>query len=659
MRVAFLLPSIGLAGGIFIVLEHALGLARRHGHDVTIVTTDDHTVSHSFPSLSELSRVTIDDAAGHHFDLAVATWWHTVYSLPRVIAPQYAHFIQNLEDRFYTPSDVAARAGAAAIQALPLAFITTAGWLEAQIRLLRPDAPVYCVRSGIDKEIFRRRTAHPTTPNGPLRIAIEGPPDVWFKGVPEALAAVQRMREPRHLTVVTGDRPPTKEIRKLADRVEGRLSHPQMADVLDDVDVLLKLSRLEGMSGPPLEAFHCGATAVTTPVTGNDEYSRHGVNSMIVGYDDPIGTGRTLDLLARDRPFLAHLKEEALVTARQWPDWQQATAGLDAVITDIVERPPAADAAYVRQLILETYLRQLILEEDRVPHGPLSQLLWAWRHEGTRGVSVRIARGLAMRHPQARRHLGRVAGLAETAAGNRDADASTHASRDQLRPPDEERRETLANASREPLGPPDEESRQIFLYEYTPRRGDIVVDAGAGHGAEVVTFSRLVGPPGKVVAVEAHPEAFRELRALCERYELGNVELIHAALAPTSGTIQISNLEDGVLNSVVVDAPDGIWVPATTLDEVLRELQVDRIDLLKVNIEGAEVAALEGFADGIRRTRHVCIACHDFLVDDGRGREEMRTKEQVRKLLEGAGFTVTSRSHSLPWIADYLYGARS
>jgi hypothetical protein len=116
-------------------------------------------------------------------------------------------------------------------------------------------------------------------------------------------------------------------------------------------------------------------------------------------------------------------------------------------------------------------------------------------------------------------------------------------------------------------------------------------------------------------------------------------------------------MEEPALNTTVITMSNGIPVTAVTLDEVLRGLGVTDIDLLKMNIEGAEVDALEGFTQWIRRTRHVCIACHDFLADDGRGVERMRTRESVRRLLEGASFSVTSQPHELPWISDYLYGA--
>ena len=66
------------------------------------------------------------------------------------------------------------------------------------------------------------------------------------------------------------------------------------------------------MYGPPLEAFHMGATCVTTEVTGHEEYIEHGVNALVCDWDDPRGTARQLDLLARDRVLLHTLRLGAL-----------------------------------------------------------------------------------------------------------------------------------------------------------------------------------------------------------------------------------------------------------------------------------------------------------------------------------------------------------
>ena len=67
-----------------------------------------------------------------------------------------------------------------------------------------------------------------------------------------------------------------------------------------------------------------GATCVTTPVTGHDEFIEHGWNGLVFDYDDVRGGARFLDLLARDRALLHFLRTNAWLTARSWPGWEQA-----------------------------------------------------------------------------------------------------------------------------------------------------------------------------------------------------------------------------------------------------------------------------------------------------------------------------------------------
>src|ERR671924_2358342 len=80
--------------------------------------------------------------------------------------------------------------------------------------------------------------------------------------------------------------------------------------------------------------------------------------------------------------------------------------------------------------------------------------------------------------------------------------------------------------------PPDvltAEARDLFLHAYTPRAGDVVLDVGAGIGAETLLFSRLVGPSGRVVSLEAHPRTYERLARLCEVNRLENVTPLQVA----------------------------------------------------------------------------------------------------------------------------------
>jgi FkbM family methyltransferase len=195
------------------------------------------------------------------------------------------------------------------------------------------------------------------------------------------------------------------------------------------------------------------------------------------------------------------------------------------------------------------------------------------------------------------------------------------------------------------------EARDLFLHGYTPRAGDVVFDIGAGIGAEALLFSRLVGPSGRVVSVEAHPRTFERLASLVAVNRLANVTPLQAAISDAEGTVAISDAAHHARNAVLPDGADGISVPARRLDALASELGITDVDLLKMNIEGAELDALRGAGELLARTRHVCISCHDFLG--------VPTKADVRELLLEHGFAVSSRDDAPePWTRDYLYGTR-
>ena len=108
-----------------------------------------------------------------------------------------------------------------------------------------------------------------------------------------------------------------------------------------------------------------------------------------------------------------------------------------------------------------------------------------------------------------------------------------------------------------------------FCWNHTPQPGETVVDVGAGVGTEALTFSRLVGSTGRVIALEAHPDAYVVLRQIIELNGLTNVTAVQVALADQPGTISISTVSDNIdSHSVVNRADDSAGdhvVPATTL----------------------------------------------------------------------------------------------
>jgi glycosyltransferase involved in cell wall biosynthesis len=285
--------------------------------------------------------VALAEARGEGYDVAIATWWTTAEALFDVDAARRIIFLQSLEHRFYRPTESADRIGALGVLDLPVEYVAIGSHMSRLLERLRPDARCHLVPNGIDKTVFASRGAG-REPGAPLRVLVEGQPTLWFKGIRDAVAAVRAMSEPATLTLVMQD--PDDAGGVDVDRVVGGLSPVEMAELYASHDVLVKLSRLEGLSLPPLEAMHVGVPSVLTPFTGSDDYARHGENALVVGFDDHPGTVAALDLLARDELLRRNLAEGALATAASWPDADTAAEGFAAAVQAALDDPmPGAD----------------------------------------------------------------------------------------------------------------------------------------------------------------------------------------------------------------------------------------------------------------------------------------------------------------------------
>ncbi len=196
-----------------------------------------------------------------------------------------------------------------------------------------------------------------------------------------------------------------------------------------------------------------------------------------------------------------------------------------------------------------------------------------------------------------------------------------------------------------------------WCYDYRLKEGDIVVDIGAGIGDEAVVFSKLVGPEGCVIAIEAHPRTFRCLEKTIALNGLKNIIAVNLAVSDQEGEVGMSDGENYQTSSMVTGNLV-MKVGARRLDNILRELAVATPNLVKINIEGAELAALRGMEQCLQRIPHIAVSCHDFIADRG-GNSVLRTYAGAKKILQSSGFDLrTAREDSRPWFRYYLYGSK-
>lgn len=144
----------------------------------------------------------------------------------------------------------------------------------------------------------------------------------------------------------------------------------------------------------------------------------------------------------------------------------------------------------------------------------------------------------------------------------------------------------------------------LFCCRLTP--GATVIDVGANVGMYSMAASRLVGPQGRVLAYEPDPVTFGVLQRNLERNGCTNVRAFPLALSDKAGRVRLS-VPDAVqakysygdsyhsMTPVEADAEGGI--ECVTLDAHLAGIGIGRADVMKVDVEGAELACLKGASE--------------------------------------------------------------
>lgn len=153
------------------------------------------------------------------------------------------------------------------------------------------------------------------------------------------------------------------------------------------------------------------------------------------------------------------------------------------------------------------------------------------------------------------------------------------------------------------------EHEKVRLFRQIVRPGQIVFDVGAHVGYYTLAASRLVGRAGRVVAFEPVPRNLAYLRHHLEINEIGNVDVVESAVERSTGSAQFL---EGMGSSMGRLSHDGdILVDTTTLEDACVRLAVPRVDVLKIDVEGAEVLVLAG-GERILRDMHpvVFLALH-------------------------------------------------
>ena len=266
VRIAYILETIDVAGGVKVVVEHASELASR-GHDVTLVTRswnrDWIEVGIPIRVVPELTREHLPDA-----DVFVATWYATV--LPAIEsgrARRVVHFCQGYEAAYPHLFHLTPEIEAAYSAPVPKLVISShiLAWLEGRF-----PGPFHVVPQAIRLADFESGPER-TGPSEPPVIGIVGPFEATMKGIPVALEALRLLRASGIPAVLhrVSQCPRSEAEARFGPCEDYRTALPvkQMGDFYRGLDLLLFASEpAEGWGLPPLEAMAAGVPVVVTDI---------------------------------------------------------------------------------------------------------------------------------------------------------------------------------------------------------------------------------------------------------------------------------------------------------------------------------------------------------------------------------------------------------
>lgn len=188
---------------------------------------------------------------------------------------------------------------------------------------------------------------------------------------------------------------------------------------------------------------------------------------------------------------------------------------------------------------------------------------------------------------------------------------------------------------------------EVYEKFWSPQKGDIVLDVGAYVGMFTIKAAKMVGPNGLVVAIEPEPYWYSLLEE--NTRGLGNVVLIKKAICDKEGYAKLFHSKTPGGDALIQAWKDYVEVETTTLDKLVERLKLPKVDFIKMDAEGVELAVLRGAKNILKGDVKLAMSSYHTFTEGG------SEHPGVVNLLSGIGFKVITKRG----LAGYIYATRN
>lgn len=154
-------------------------------------------------------------------------------------------------------------------------------------------------------------------------------------------------------------------------------------------------------------------------------------------------------------------------------------------------------------------------------------------------------------------------------------------------------------------------NQYLFDYPFTPK---VIIDGGANIGLASLAFKSMF-PNATIIAVEPDKENFEQLKINLKRYF--NVHTLNAGIWNRNTFLKVSDKYNygkwGMVTEEIKENEEGS-ISAVTIDDIMQKFKIDKIDILKLDIETAERELFtSGYESWLPRVKVMIIEFHDAL----------------------------------------------
>jgi len=181
-----------------------------------------------------------------------------------------------------------------------------------------------------------------------------------------------------------------------------------------------------------------------------------------------------------------------------------------------------------------------------------------------------------------------------------------------------------------------------------PSSGDVIIDAGAYFGDTALWFSKYIGN-GRVYAFEPMEDNFKILKENIKANSLEKIVIpVKKGVGETESKLKISGYAGGA--SVEFGGSNGKTIDIISIDKFVSDNKIEHVDFIKMDIEGAELSALKGAAETIKKFKPKLAICVYH-----KGKDILEIPEYLISIVPEYNFYLKHNSHTFGETVLYCY----